>query len=276
MKVKSKQSGLSLMEMAVIIATIALLAGLGVPAVRALIKSFETEGTARSMISAALATARAIAAKEQKYAGIRFQKAYNRDDPSNLLDAPQYMIFIVHEEPRKMGNLTIGFRVVEGLKPIKLPDSVGVMDLIYRPDLPPGDGNVDSDVEINNLNIFRDTTSFSIVFSSSGKLIIHDVRVRNRDGKTEGTETPDISRDDVFNTLTKITDIANPVGMFIQDDYLILGLYKEPSRNSFIIYEREEFKRAYERGRAWSEYLVKLVPDRIYINPYIGTIISQE
>ena len=97
MKAKSRQSGLTLTEMVVVIAIIALLVGFGVPAGRTFINSFETESGTRSMISAALASARAVAAREQKYAGIRFQKAY---DPAGLLKAPQYMIFIVLKKRR--------------------------------------------------------------------------------------------------------------------------------------------------------------------------------
>ncbi len=263
------------MEMAVVIAAIALLVGLGLPAVRALLKSFETESGAKSMISSALATARAIAAKEQKYAGIRFQKAYNREQPLNLLDSSQYMIFIVHDSDDKPNgtDLANGFRAVEGLKPIKLPDSVGVMDLMYRQDLiPSGDGIIsdedgNGDVEISNLNIFRDTTTFSIIFSPSGKFVIHDVRVRNRNGYPD--TSADISNDDIFNKKAQVYD---KVGMFYQDDYQELGLYQESSRSSFIIYDRQKFKQAYEKGEAWSVYLSRIKP--VYINPYVGTIIS--
>ena len=74
----------------------------------------------------------------------------------------------------------------------------------------------------------------------------------------------------------KITDITNPYGMFMQDDYASLGLWKESSRRSFIIYEKEKFRRAYEKGQAWSGYLVRLVSETIYINPYTGTIISAD
>ena len=73
MNAKSRQSGLTLMEQTVVVACIAALVVLGLPAVRTFVKSFESQGSTKAMISAALASARAVAAKEQHYAGIRFQ-----------------------------------------------------------------------------------------------------------------------------------------------------------------------------------------------------------
>jgi len=276
MKRKSRQSGLSLMEMTVVVSIVALLAVLAMPAVRALISSFETSGGAKCMISAALSTARGIAAKEQHYAGVRFQKAYNPDDPDNLLNASQYMIFIVQDT-------AIGayfFRAVDGLQPIKLPESIGVMDLKYDPVLAI-DGVIDSDVEARNEYVLRDTTTFSIIFSPSGKLVIHEVRVRNKDGIGDGSSPSAPSSDDIFN---KIASVVDGIGMFFQDDYDDslangygnLGLGPEPSRNRFIIYETEKFRQAYDKGKAWTDYLSRAaVEGMVHINPYTGTIIER-
>ena len=74
MKTKSRQSGITLTEMTLVVASISLLAVFGVPAVRTFLKSFESVGGTRSMIGAALSSARAIAAKEQRYVGIGFQQ----------------------------------------------------------------------------------------------------------------------------------------------------------------------------------------------------------
>jgi Tfp pilus assembly protein FimT len=56
-----RAKGLTLIEMTLVIATIALLVGFGVPAVRVLIHSFQSESGTRSMIGAALSSARAMA-----------------------------------------------------------------------------------------------------------------------------------------------------------------------------------------------------------------------
>ncbi len=269
MKRKFKQSGISLMEMTVVVSIVALLAVLAMPAIRALIGSSETSGGAKCMISAALSTARGIAAKEQHYAGVRFQKAYNPDDPDNLLNASQYMIFIVHDFDAT--GLAPGFRAVDNLQPIKLPESIGVMDL----NLGSTGQIVVSDDMIDDYWEVRDTTSFSIVFSPSGKLVIHNVRVINRDGAPKWPGLLDNSQDDIFNTQSKVTDPANPVGMFIQDEQAD-GLQREPSRNRFIIYETEKFRQAHSKGRAWTDYLSRAaVEGMICINPYTGTIINR-
>ncbi|MHC4693393.1 MAG: pilus assembly FimT family protein [Planctomycetota bacterium] len=269
MKTRHKQSGRTLTEMTVVIAAIVLLGSFGLPAIRTFLDSFESGTGGKPVISAALASARAIAAKEQRYAGIRFQKAYDPDGP---LKAAQYMVFIVHDYDKT--GLESGFRAAEGLNPIKLPDTVGVMDMRYRPNLlnPRGDGSIDNDVEISNLDLLRETTAFSIIFSPSGRLVIHDVRVRNRDGFPDTVGNTNISGDDIFN---KKAQVNAGYAMFYQDDDAFLGLGPELSRRGFIIYDRLEFKRAYDRGRPYSDYLVKLVPEMIYINPYTGIMIEK-
>ena len=272
MKTANTQSGRTLAEMVVVIAAIVLLGGLGLPAIRSFLGSFESGAGAKPVISAALASARAIAAREQRYAGIRFQKAYNRDAPLDPLKADQYMVFIINDP-------NIGayfFRAVEGLEPMKLPDSIGVMDyeLINQTiiSVPTWEPSSNHPVDLIDL------TTFSIIFSPSGKMVIHDVRVRNRDGERDTSLT--VSYDDVFNTKLQV-DAG--VGMFYQDDYYPgfastpnLGLGPEPSRRDFVIYDRREFKSAYEQGIAYSGYLSKLIPGEvIQINPYTGTMVEK-
>lgn len=280
-------TGLTLTELAVVIAVMALLAGIALPAARMIIGSFESGDSAKGMISAALASARGLAAKEGRYyVGVRFQMAYNPEatDPLNPLTAPQYMIFIVKDadaEPNGTG-LANGFRAVEGCKPMKLPDSIGVMDLTLVNRRVSGtailfaDEPIDSDAEIDAPEELRDTTTFSVIFSPSGKLLIQEVRVRNRHGIPDTpARAGDISGDNVFN---KKAQVDAGTAMFYQDDaaYLPMGLGPEYSRNRFVIYDRDKFARAYKAGKPWSDYLAALTAETIYINPYTGTIISKD
>lgn len=272
-----RTTGLTLIEMTLVLATVAVMVGFAVPAVRSLVDSFQSKGGAQSMVGAALSSARAMAVSHQRYVGVRFQKLCTSDDPlaplKGLADAPQYMVFIMHEEYRKMGDLENGFRAVEGLEPIKLPDTMGVMDLSRVTD----DTLIDEPAELS------DATTFSIVFAPSGRLIVHGVRVRNRDGQYAGSTTAVTSMDDVFNSVDNIC--RSRQGMFIQDDYsrrnggaatAELGLGEEDSRMGFVIYERSLLKAAYEKQVAWSQYLSRLAAETIYVSPYTGTLISSD
>lgn len=245
MKAKHRQSGLSIMEEVVVVAIIAIFVVLGVPAIRTFLRSLESEGSAKAMIDAALATGRAIAAKEHRYAGVRFQNKYEQDGPGC-----QYMIFVVYDFDKT--QLANGFRAVEGYKPVKLPDSVGVMDLKV------GDVDVTDNFQIDTPAEVNDMTTFSVVFSSSGKLLIHPVRIKRAD-----------VQDDIFNTKA---NVQNGIGMFVQDDYQSEGFGEEASRNSFYIYDRAAFEKLNPNSR-YDDYLEVLT--EIFINPYTGTMIEK-
>jgi len=266
--------GLTLIEMTLVVATIALLMGLALPAVQSLVHSFQSEGGTKSIIHAALNSARTMAVTHQRYIGVRFQKACRSNDPldplKGLLEAPQYMIFIVHEEPKTL-NLANGFRALEGHEPIKLPDTIGAMDIT----------RVRSDADLDTPAELSDATTFSIVFSPSGKLVIQDVQVRNRNGYVDSRSNTSVSADDIFN---KKAQVDAGVGMFYQDDYFTaawsaypnLGLGLEASCTSFVLYDRQAFRRAYEKKKAWTDYLRGLSAGAVYVSPYTGDLISPQ
>ncbi len=144
MKYRRKKAALTLVEMIVVIAVVALLAGLSLPAVKALYNSMLDAGSARTMINAALSTARAIALKEQRYAGIRFQYPLSNE-------ASQYMIYIIQDKEYTID--VDDFRLVKGYNPTKLPENIFIED---------GPGG---------------STKLSIVFSPSGRLVIYGVQL---------------------------------------------------------------------------------------------------
>ncbi len=268
MRTRTRQFGFTLTEMTLVVATIALLLGLGLPAARMLIQSFESDSGTKGMINAALSNARAIAARDQRYAGVRFQQ-----DP----DGNQYMIFIIHDFEKT--GLSPGFRAVEGMKPIKLPENSGVMDLMVRTNHGTSSTSAASPLDepfqsthLNDTNSMRDTSTFSIVFSPSGKLILRTVRVRNRDGiyQPDNGVSGKISTDGIFNSPVNISN--HGVGMFVQDDYAELGLGAEPSRNRFIVYDKNHFGKL--DAQEGFNYLKNL--SLIYINPYTGTMIQPD
>lgn len=296
MDVARRHRGLTLVEMLVVMTIMTLLFAAGVPAVDALRKSFESPQAAKAMIAATLGAARSIAMLRGTYAGVRFQQEADPCDPKNApLYASQYMILIVHDAQET--GLAFGFRAVEGAKPVKLPDSIGAMDMWVVDDrlrTSPGstterrldDGSIDVDALdaefyfdlSGHLLTLREVTTFSVIFSPTGHIVRHTVVVRNRMGKPDTTVTAvfdDTIQDDVFNIQA---NVDAGLGRFYQDDYFDsstqnLRLGPEKSRDGFILYAREPFRKALLNGRAWTEYLAK-GQTPIYVNPYSGVLFT--
>jgi type II secretory pathway pseudopilin PulG len=263
----SRQSALTLVEILVVLGIMVVLFAVGVPAVKKIVESFDSSANVRSVITAALSHARSIAMSDGTWAGLRFQQ----DKLGN-----QYMILIRYDYDAT--GLASGFRAVENRKPMKLPESIGVMDLYVRtnraatiqaaadPACTPIQvvaNDTLSDLNINEPIELTDTTTFSVVFSKEGRLATHDVRVRNRQGA-----------DDIFNTQAIVDAVATavpPRRMFYQDDYAALGLGQEPSRNSFVIYDKKKFA-AIPTAKRWSLYLKSLPLD--YVNPSTGELVG--
>jgi prepilin-type N-terminal cleavage/methylation domain-containing protein len=253
------RQGFTLTEMVVAISVVAIVSAIMIPAIYAAREGFTSSG-ADTLISAALSSAKAIAAKEQKYAGVRFQCVPDPERPGEPGD--QYIIFIIQDP--SLQNISVScFRAARGVAPLKLPVNQGVMDLTVNGAAIAGDTNID---EVKEL---WDTTSFSIVFSPSGRLVTHDVQVWNKDGKPAGNDT---SGDTIFNTQHNV-DVAK-TAMFYQDDNAAGGLAMESSRISLLIYDKRDLKKQPTTAR-YSGYLGRLaVDERLYINPYTGTIIE--
>jgi hypothetical protein len=274
MRINHRQLGLSLIEETLVVAIVAVLLFLAVPAARFLFNNIETPSGVRAMIGSALNSAKAIAAREQQYVGIRFQHACYKDPQGNIqplgspLKMPQYMIFIKYQPPKQSGsNDQDTFTAVEGIEPIKLPENIGVMDMVISQT-----NVIDTDAEISTDRQLLDTTTFSIVFSPSGKLVVRDVLTRNRDGLTSGSAQT--SEDDIINTWGQV---QNGYATFWQDNDTFngLSLIQEPSRRSFIIYDRNVL-RSLPTGKRYSRYLEELKNKKmIYINPYTGTFINR-
>ncbi|MGD2095874.1 MAG: prepilin-type N-terminal cleavage/methylation domain-containing protein [Phycisphaerales bacterium] len=279
MMTKSKQSGVTLTEMVIVIAIISMLVAFGLPALHLFIESVESNTGGKSMVGCALSCARAIAAKERRSAGVRFQK----DSAGN-----QYMIFIVHDYEKT--GLSPGFRAVEGFDPIKLPERLCMMNLFVRTNHGVSSTGAQDVAEEQLREIYlddstpanlgpdgknkyvTDISTFSIVFSPTGKLAIRNVRVRNKDAiyQPNNGVANKVSRDDIFNSPENITSYG--VGMFIQDDYAQMGLGAESSRSSFVICDKIRFDKLDAQERF--TYLHSLEP--VYLNPYTGTIISSD
>jgi hypothetical protein len=243
--------------------------GLALPAVQALLDAFQSEGSVKSMINAALSSARAMAVNGQRYVGVRFQMACISDDVVNYdglqgqLDAPQFMVFIVHDPELGRAN---AFRAVDGLDPIELPDTIGVMEA----------ATISADADIDEPAELADLTTFSLVFSPSGKLVVHPVRTVNRDGVFPSGPPgvpPATSRDPVFNLAPVIIN-PNGYGLLLQDDYAEWDLAEEPSRTSLRLYDRRIVRRDFvKQPPDWSQAVAGPGVPVLYVSPYTGSLI---
>jgi prepilin-type N-terminal cleavage/methylation domain-containing protein len=284
-----QQRGLTLIEITVVMAIIAILTAVIIPAIRALSGSFGSAGAAKTMVEAALSSARTIAMREQHYAGVRFQKAYHPEGP---LQASQYLILIIHDpdgmkpDPND-DDFATGFRAVVGVKPIKLPDTVGIMDRCVVTDrvrsnpssskhVRIDDPNSNKDKSIDEAFELSDVSTFSIVFSPSGNVVVYGLRVGNRNGIRETVDhAAKTSDDSVFNKRQEVESDQHPA-MFLQDDYFEgndqpeLGFGPENSRTDLVIYNRELFQQAFVQGRAWTDYLVDVKP--LYVGRNTATL----
>lgn len=274
MKLNRRQYGLSLLEETVVVAAVAVIIFLAVPAAKHLFNNIETTAGVKALIGSSLNSAKAIAIRQQQYVGIRFQHACYRDPQGNIqpekspLKMPQYMIFVIYRPYKSLNSqqtTTNLFTAIEGIEPIKLPENIGVMDLIIDQT-----NVINNNTEISTDEQLTDTTSFTIVFSPSGKIVVRDVQIRNRDGYPQTNNT---SEDDIFNTEDNVRD---EIAAFLQDDYgTQYKLHKEPSRRSFIIYDRNQFRRI-QPDKRFDDFLEDLKERHmVYINPYTGTFINR-
>ena len=248
---------MTLTELLVVVAVMSILLGISVPTAQHLMKSFESSTSVRHLINAALSNARAIAVRNQAYAGVRFQED---------VDGNTYMILIMNDA--EATGLVNGFRAVIGRNPMKLSEGVGVLANAFSTSNTDAqnDALIDLPVEWTNAN------TFSVVFSPAGKLVIHWVRVRNKDGKTDNS-----SNDTIFNIYDFVND--KYLGQFLQDDYpapLIpanpdWGLAEEDSVQSFILYDKKEVKT--NTATLWTDHFSKLKAD--HVNPYTGELILE-
>jgi hypothetical protein len=275
--------------MLVSITIVTIIAAITLPTFYALRDGYTSSG-ADTIVSAALSSAKAMAAREQKYAGIRFQCVPDPENPS--LPGDQYLIFIIEDSSLS----PYGFRAAKGVAPIKLPVNQAVTDMFVKVnysaanpvDLKIGDSPNGND-DITTTEQLWDATTFSIVFSPSGRLVAHDVCVWNMEGKTNDTGV-----DMVFNTFDNVSGAIKctppmPLnqtwkGIFYQDKEKIMPdgwqpFPQEPSRKNLVVYDRRAMKKTPANAR-WSGYLKDLATgdnsQTLYINPYTGTIIENQ
>ena len=147
--------GVTLIELLFVVGAVAILVALAVPTVRTLNRSWGADINYQ-LLNGLLSTAKAIAEKEGRYAGIRFQQT---------TDGKQYAIFIIHEpfvpypvnpaNPADPNNDAIPCIAAAGKQAVLLGANISVAreQIIYTQNISPADKSV------------------TIMFSPTGRLV---------------------------------------------------------------------------------------------------------
>ena len=191
--------GISLIEIIVTLGIIVLLSAVGVSSIKLLSSHAQIPN---AVINGLLSTARAIATKESRYVGVRFQQAN---------DGRQYAIFIIYEpkipypvnlsDPTDPNNSAVPFVAMNEHKAIDMGAKYGIA----------------SEIILMNRKISKSNTRVSFIFSSQGRL------VRQWHGVYRNPQKP---TDEYFNDTYP--------ALFKEDAQIQL------SDSSFVIYDRLE------------------------------------
>jgi len=262
--------GFTLVEMLVVVAIVGLLTALTVPNVPGMIRSHKMSA-ARNLIKSALGQAQAHAAKYQKYAGVRFQ--FDRDGWEK---GQQYLVLIEkHPDPSNAN----GFVAVPNAKPVALPAGTAVISLEvdnppiflganynqYLDDsyvgLLPGLGVID-------LSNIMGATTFSIIFSPTGQMVVKDVRIHERDANDSIFRSGGLlSYDEHYCPL--IGNMTGNHAPWCGAESSALGLYVYVTAAMREVGAGERYSALISRHGS-SEQV-----ERILINTYMGTIINE-
>jgi len=290
-----RRHGLTLPELLVTLAIAVIVGSIALPLVLSLNDALKGSANAQTIVSTAVQNARALAMKEGRYAGVRFQQDK---------DGNQYAIYIVYGEAGSdpANGLQYMYKVVEGRTPVQLPEGIAVTDMVVRTIHNDTDtastyrdgwfvnlqeshlrdaGNLD--IEGKNINL-TDTTSFSIVFDAKGQLAKVPCKMRCIDvlpdtvGKSyyrPGDTAKYFSYTASFYSLDKVFNgyeyFRLNKAKFIQDDYANLGLGGELSRVQFKIFDMGKYK-SLDSSQKKYDYL-NAQPD-VYVNQFTGKLMG--
>jgi len=283
MNKKQRHIGFTLIEMLVVVGIVALLSVLVIPNTAKMLDSYRFTA-AHNLIKTALAQAQAHAAKTQKYAGIRFQF-----DSDGWQKGTQYLVLIENQNdfvdsfniPHHTPDRYVA---VPNAKPSALPTGIcvisGQVDIIDSDPLNDDIENdyLDDDVSDDPLFCLNGASTFSIIFSPSGQLVVKAVEVQSRH-----------QNDNIFGSEVAAST-QPPTTLLSYDkhwDYILMAdttdnslwCDKESSTTGLYIVEKSVLQDIPADSRYSSllkRYISNDSVERILINIYTGTIIENE
>ena len=247
MREHGRHFGFTLVEMLVVMALMAAVLALVLPAYSLIIEGAK-QSQMDNAIKAALGAARTHAIKTQKYAGVRFQ--FDRD---GWRKGRQYAVLI--EKGTDLSN-TYQFVAVPNIRPLTMPKGMGVI--------------VESGVNFDTDDEILDGTTFSILFSPRGKLSVLTVQMYRRD-----------DNDTIFGNQAAVQSNPEPGeppapllyydnNSWDQTDSVSWAEY-EPSMLGLYVFDVATIG-GMKPGERYDRYVSKLAP--VLINRYTGSIIE--
>jgi len=160
--------GFTLVELLVVLAIIALIAGAVIPSVLGAFGA-GADAQAYNVLSAQLGAARAQAIATGTYAGVHVQQA--DPDVTDLSDAWYAAVMIYKDVDPTPGGVDMKFVLAPGFTPRRLPGSIVFGEISNRAMNAGGDYDVSTDE-------LEDFTTFTVVFSPTGA-VVRQVRTRD-------------------------------------------------------------------------------------------------
>ena len=273
----SQTRAFTLTEMLVVMAIIGLLVGMSVPAYNSIMKSHRNTAS-KNLIRASLLRAKAHAAGTQRYTGIRFQFGPGAIDPAGdeaerkwLTTKKQYLVLI-----EKVSNSTLyDFAAVADVKPSILPPGVVVMannlDFDY-------DGDVDVQDFDEDIDLL-DGTTFSIIFSPSGEMVVKTVQIvrRNDPSVVDAIfgDSADVDDEDRTSTDPPASLLYFDDPSYMSESFWVSAPWcqEESSMTGFVLFEIGSVM-----DMAWGEELRQFITDAqpTLINAYTGSLLEDD
>ena len=265
------EAGFTLIEMLVVVGIIAIMVSLVMPAGSSMIQSHR-KSSAQNLIKTSLAQAQAYAAKERKYAGIRFQLAGGGRQYLILVEAKRVVI----TDGNSYGawnfyDLMDLYVPVDNVQPTAMPTGTVVLNASEL------DFDIDANTEVEDWEL-EGATTFCVIFSPSGQLVKKPAQCGPRVDPTV-TQLEYLAYANLDDKIFVGTEIMPPrEGLPLSGDLICLNNSPRPvkySQTGLLLFQLKELEEM-DPVERYDYIMDSLVSKALMINVYTGKLIEQE